>query len=351
MPESGRGRGARHNARSAHGREHTTKGNAMDDIAKTVDIAALGELVVDFTQVGTSPAGRALFERNPGGAPANVLAHASRLGLSTQFIGKVGADAAGSFLRSTLEDAGVGTDGLLTDAAASTTLAFVEVSPSDGERSFSFMRAPGADTLLRADEVGLDLLHRCRILHVGSLSLTSEPARSTTLFAVEEAGEFGALISYDPNYRADVWPSRGVASDEIAGLLAAADLVKINREEVELVCGTVGVSIASEREAAETLLARGPRLVAITLGAQGAYLATRGAQARVAAVPCEVVDTTGAGDAFWGAALAWLVRERGVQTAADLDALSTEDLAACGSYACTAAAACVGYRGAWPWRG
>lgn len=320
---------------------------------KTIDLAALGELLIDFTQVSaannegaataadpsTSAAtGEAatLFRRNAGGAPANVLAMAAHLGLTTQFIGKIGADAQGAFLRAALEREGVGTSGLVEDARAFTTLAFVEVDPATGERTFSFARKPGADTLLRPEEIHLETLRSCRVLHVGSVSLTDDPARSATLFAVDEAADAGALISYDPNYRADLWPSVQAALDEMSGIMGSADLVKMNLEEATLICGAT-----TAEDAAQAILARGASLAAVTLGNEGALLATRTCSVRTAACPCRASDTTGAGDAFWGAALAWLLHERNVRTHEDLDELTADELAECGAVACAAAACCV----------
>ena len=112
------------------------------------DIAAIGELLIDFTEAGRSAGGMRLFEQNPGGAPCNLLAAAARQGLSAAFIGKVGEDAQGRFLKRTLEKEGIDTRGLLLTGEAFTTLAFVSLG-EDGEREFSFARKPGADTLLR----------------------------------------------------------------------------------------------------------------------------------------------------------------------------------------------------------
>lgn len=311
--------------------------------AKPVDLAALGELLIDFTQAGLSESGQTLFERNPGGAPANVLVAAARLGLSTQFVGKVGADAQGDFLRATLEREGVCTNGLLQDPAVCTTLAFVELDPQTGERTFTFARKPGADTMLRPDEVSLEALDTCRVLHVGSISLTDDPARSATIFAVSEAADAGALISYDPNYRPALWPDAQTAVEEITDLLGVTDLLKMNHEESQLIFGT-----ADDEKAAEMALARGVRLVAITHGGSGAYLATHAARVNAPACPSSCVDSTGAGDAFWGAVLAWLLHDHGVQTAADLDALDADNLASCAAFACAAAACCVQGRGGMP---
>ena len=199
------------------------------------DVTALGEVLIDFTPCGTSEGGRNLFEQNPGGAPANVLAALSRLGRKTAFIGKVGEDMHGLLLKETLEDCGVDVSGMLVDPAYFTTLAFVALK--DGERSFSFARKPGADTRLTKEEVRTELLKKTKIFHCGSLSLTDEPARSATLYAVETARKAGALISYDPNYRAPLWRSQEEAVAQMRSLIPFVDIMKISDEETARAAG------------------------------------------------------------------------------------------------------------------
>lgn len=307
------------------------------------ELICLGEVLIDFTQFGRSPAGQALFERNPGGAPANVAVQAARLGTKAQFIGKVGADAHGAFLRRVLEGEAVDTSSLASDEEAFTTLAFVEVDPGSGERTFSFARKPGADTRLSCDDLPQEALQACHVLHVGSLSLTDEPARTATLRAIETARRTGALISCDPNYRASLWASEGEAVRWMDALVGMADLVKVNQEEAKLLCGTD----CAER-AAQHILSRGASLVAVTLGTDGALLATHAGQARVPAAPCAPCDTTGAGDSFWGSLLHWLVTRRGVTALDEVGKLTREDLEAAGRFACAAAACCVEKPGAIP---
>ena len=140
------------------------------------DIVALGESLIDFTPSGENSQGMALFARNPGGAPANVLAMAAKLGGKTAFIGKVGDDAFGAFLKKTMEDAGVDVRGLRMAREYPTTLAFVQLTP-EGDRSFTFYRKPGADVMLAPADVDRALLRDCRIFHFGSVSLTSRAAR------------------------------------------------------------------------------------------------------------------------------------------------------------------------------
>lgn len=258
------------------------------------DVAALGELLIDFTPSGQSEAGMRIFEQNPGGAPANALAAITRLGRKTAFLGKVGDDMHGAFLKETLEQAGIDTRGLVVDPEVFTTLAFVSLN-AQGERQFSFARKPGADTCLTSGEVNLEVLKECRIFHVGSLSLTDEPCRGATIFALEKAKEMGKAISYDPNYRALLWRSREDAMAGMRSILSFVDVMKISDEETGLL-----TDHEKPEEAAEALLDKGISLVAVTLGKDGAYVRTREGGAVVPGFLSQVVDTTGAGDSFWG---------------------------------------------------
>ncbi len=261
-----------------------------------IDIVAIGELLIDFTYNGRSENGTRLFEQNPGGAPANMLCAASNLGLSTAFIGKVGRDMHGDYLRSVLEEKGVDTIGLISAEDVFTTLAFVELSET-GERKFSFARKPGADTCLSVCDVKFELTERCKIFHFGSLSLTNEPSRSATIEAVKAAKNAGAIISYDPNYRAPLWKSENEAAEVMQSVLSFADIVKISEEEVELITGE-----SSLESAACALFQKGISCAVITLGKNGAYTAVKGSSSLVPILDPDVpvVDTTGAGDAFWG---------------------------------------------------
>ena len=170
------------------------------------DVTAIGELLIDFTECGVSENGMRLFEQNPGGAVANVAAAVSKLGGSAAFLGKIGKDMHGEFLRGTLEQAGVNTDGLVDTEDAFTTLAFVALRP-DGERMFSFARKPGADLLLSPDEINYTVLEHTSILHTGSLALSDEPCRSAVLSVLDYAKHTRKTVSYDPNYRASLWLS------------------------------------------------------------------------------------------------------------------------------------------------
>ena len=266
-----------------------------------VDVTALGEVLIDFTEAGTSENGMSLFERNPGGAPANVLVALEHLGHDTAFLGKVGADMHGDFLRDVLESEGIDCSGLICDPAFFTTLAFVALAPT-GERTFSFARKPGADTQLAPADLARDTIASSKVFHVGSLSLTDEPARSATLSAIKIAREAGCVLSYDPNYRANLWPSAEAASAQMRSIVADMDLMKISDEECSLMTGH-----DDPADAAAALLAQGPKVVAVTLGGSGALVACADGMREVPGFPADVVDTTGAGDSFWGGFLAAFV--------------------------------------------
>ena len=258
------------------------------------DVIAIGELLIDFATQSADAEGYPTMKANPGGAPGNFLAALSRYGARTAFLGKVGDDAFGKLLLETMQKAGIETRGIVVDDSVFTTLAFVTFSP-EGDRTFSFARKPGADTMLCYKEVDADLLRDTKVFHIGSLSLTDEPARTTTFQAVKEAKKYGAVISYDPNYRATLWENVETAKREMKSLIPFVDIMKISDEETEL--------LTDEKEpeqAAKVLLEKGVKLVAVTLGKDGSYIANAKGGKRVPGFESNVVDTTGAGDAFWG---------------------------------------------------
>ncbi|WP_410511332.1 carbohydrate kinase [Paenibacillus sp. BR2-3] len=260
------------------------------------DVVAIGEFLIDFIPGGLSPAGNPLFERNAGGAPVNVLAALSRLGKKTAFIGKVGNDPFGHYLKDTLIAKGIDDRGLVLTDHAHTTMAFVHLN-SQGERSFHFCRQPGADEGLTYEEIDASLLHDTKVFHFGSVSMTSEPAYSATIRAVKEAGVHGAWITYDPNWRPALWKNDLHGKQAMETGLAAADIVKVSEEELVFLTGSYNLE-----EGAELLLEQFPvKLLLVTLGANGTYYSTRALSGRVLSYPVQTVDTTGAGDGFMGA--------------------------------------------------
>ncbi|MDR1219215.1 MAG: carbohydrate kinase [Treponema sp.] len=304
------------------------------------DVVALGELLIDFTYAGASQDGMRLFEQNPGGAPANVLTALANFGCRAAFVGKVGADMHGDFLRETLRGKHIDTSGVIVDEDAFTTLAFVSLNAA-GERSFSFARKPGADTRLRTEELPRSIIERCGIFHFGSLSLTEEPARQAALEAASLARRSGAIVSYDPNYRAQLWRSVDEAVQMMRNAAAYADVIKLSEEEVPLLTGETCCE-----KGAKKLLEQGCSCVAVTLGDRGAAAYTANDSATVPAWHVPAVDATGAGDAFWGGFLFKIV-ERGLTRSALKD-VASRSLTDFIIFANAAAALCVQKRGGIP---
>lgn len=304
---------------------------------KAYDIVTLGELLIDFTEHGVSGFGQKLFEQNPGGAVANAITAASRCGMKTALIGKIGNDMHGQYLKYTLENAGIDTRGLVVADDVFTTLAFVALNAS-GERSFSFARKPGADTCLTWDEVDKSLLDNTKILHIGSLSLTDEPSRSATIKALEYAKNAGAIISYDPNYRASLWNSEADAIENMRSVLPYVDIMKLSDEETAMLTG-----LPSVEDAAKALMENGIQCVAVTLGKAGALVGVNGEVCVSEGYDIPAIDTTGAGDAFWGGFL-YKVLASGKQP----QQLTLSELQSFGRFGNATATLCVQRRGGMP---
>lgn len=302
------------------------------------DVVAMGELLIDFTCVSTDSDGYPTMAAHPGGAPANFLAALAKFGTSAALLGKVGNDAFGKLLVGTLDQAGIGTSGIIMADDVFTTLAFVTLDET-GNREFSFSRKPGADTCLSYDELDLGLIDNAKVFHFGTLSLTDEPARTTTYKAVEYAKSAGKLITYDPNLRKPLWKDLDEAKKQLIWGMTKADVVKISDEEVEFLWG-LGVE-----EGADYILKNfGVKLVFVTCGADGCYFKNAVASGKVSSLSnIKVVDTTGAGDIFGGSAVSRLLK-LGIHPAE----LTAEQMHQVGSYASTAASLSTEHSGGIP---
>lgn len=291
------------------------------------DIVAVGELLIDFTPVKNEQG--LFFKANPGGAPCNMLTMAQKLGSRTAFIGKVGKDQFGLNLGNVLKEQGIDTSGLVYSKDYNTTLAFVHLNET-GDRSFSFYRKGCADVMLEKHEVDYSILDQARAVHFGSLSFTNEPSKSTVLGMVQYAKKIGKLISYDPNYRPALWESETAAIEGMRLGLKYADVIKVSDEEAVLLTGEDNI-----QNAAEKLFGEGIKLVCVTLGEKGSYYCHKNGQGTVKGYASKVVDTTGAGDTFFGAAVHQLLQKR------NLDTLSVSDLEEIFAFSNAAASLCI----------
>lgn len=292
-----------------------------------MDVVALGELLIDFTNVAADPEGYPTMAAHPGGAPANFLAAVSKFGAKAALLGKVGNDTFGKLLTATLHSAGIETRGLVMADDVFTTLAFVTLDDT-GNREFAFARKPGADTQLTFEEIDLSLIDEAKVFHFGTLSLTDEPARSATYQAVAYAKKSGKLITYDPNLRKPLWADLEEAKKQLLWGLSQADVVKISDEEVEFLFG-LGV----EDGAKHILTNYGVKLVFVTCGAEGCFFMNGKASGHVPSLKnIQVKDTTGAGDIFGGSAV-WKL----LQLDKNPEELNETELTDVVRFACTAA--------------
>ena len=292
-----------------------------------MDVVALGELLIDFACVSTDAEGYPTMAAHPGGAPANFLAALAKFGAKTALLGKIGTDAFGKLLIGTLNAAGIETRGLISTDDVFTTLAFVTFDET-GNREFSFSRKPGADTCLTFEELDLSLIDEAKVFHFGTLSLTDEPARTTTQKAVAYAKAAGKLITYDPNLRKPLWKSLDTAKEQILWGLEYADVVKISDEEVDFLWG-----LSPAEGAAYILKNYGVKLVFVTCGPKGCYFKNANAEGMVSSPKgIKAIDTTGAGDIFGGSAVWQLLQLRKAP-----EALTGEELNNLVKFACTSA--------------
>ena len=309
-------------------------GGCMDNQQKKYDVVALGELLIDFTQSGSSEQGNGLFEACPGGAPCNVLAILSKLGKKTSFIGKVGQDPFGVILKNTLEEAKIDTTGLKFDENVPTTLALVHTL-ADGDRDFSFYRNPGADVMLTEAEVDMELIKQAKIFHFGTLSMTHDKIKKATQKAIAEAKKGGALLSFDPNLRPSLWACLDHAKEAMEYGCSVCDILKISDNEIQFLSGKEdydeGIAYLLEKYQIPLIL--------LTLGKDGSRAYYEGMRVEVKGFSCSAIETTGAGDTFCGCVLNYVL-EHGIHP------LSEEELEEMLAFANGAAALITTKKGA-----
>lgn len=261
---------------------------------KKFDVTALGELLIDFTENGISGQGNPVYEANPGGAPCNVLAMLNKAGRKTAFIGKVGRDIFGNRLKAVLDEVGIDTSNLIMAEDVRTTLAFVETLPG-GDRDFSFYRNPGADMMLKEEELQEDILRDTEIFHFGTLSMTHEEVRRATKKAISIAKESGALISFDPNLRPPLWSSLDDAREQAAYGFSQCDILKISDNEIQWFTGEDDFDAGIRKLKEEYHIP----LIMLSMGRDGSRAYYKDLQVTVAPFLQETtIETTGAGDTF-----------------------------------------------------
>ncbi len=262
-----------------------------------VDVLCIGEALIDFVsrERGATLVTATQYNAATGGAPANVAAGLSKLGRSARLIATVGDDVFGRKIEHDLEEAGVDC-ALRMDAEHFTTLAFVKQG-TGGDRDFQF--SSGAHDYLLPEQITPEAVAAVRVLHYGSISLRSPASRDATLKAIRLAKEAGVLTSCDPNWRADLWHDQEAGRAAMIEAVSQADILKISDADLHFLSPDIGTDY---RSAVDAIGFKG-RIVAVTLGREGAWYRAGDRCGRVPSPHVQVVETTGAGDAFIAALL------------------------------------------------
>ncbi|HHX55546.1 MAG TPA: carbohydrate kinase [Clostridiales bacterium] len=275
---------------------------------KKYHVVALGELLIDFTEDNLSIQGNPLYEANPGGAPCNVLSMLNNLGKKTSFIGKVGNDQFGIYLKETLDELGIGNENLVFDNEVNTTLAFVKTL-DNGDRDFSFYRNPGADMMLRSDEINEELLKSTEVFHFGTLSMTHINARKATKKALDIAIENDAIISFDPNLREHLWESLEDAKKQVLYGLGKCHILKIADNEIKWLTGEDDFTRAVNKICEHFDIP----LILVSMGREGSRAYYNEIMIEAPAFLQEnTIETTGAGDTFCACIINYIL-ENGLQ--------------------------------------
>ncbi len=307
-------------------------------------IVCVGEMLIDFVALNS---GRiedvGSFSRNAGGAAANVAVWLAALGQTVGFVGAVGSDGFGRYLRAALTERQVDASQVQVCAGAATTLAFVSLTAA-GDRDFEFVS--GADARLELNAEAEAYVSHARALHFGSVSLSREPARAATWQAVEAARNGGAIINFDATIRPALWPRAQEIAEQCWRGISAADIVKLSDEEATYLTGIGQPESALDAIAAYLGVQPRPSLIALTCGSAGSLYLHRlsGVRGQVPARAVRrVVDTTGAGDAFTAALLSSILDSG--QAPSQLD---EPTIIKAMRHAGIAGARAVTQRGAWP---
>jgi len=268
------------------------------------EVLCLGEALVDLISEapGKAIADASCFQVRPGGAVCNVTVGLARLGVKVGLVTKVGTDPFGRLMLNFLKREKVDTALVKTTDRRLTALVFIALD-KDRKPSFFFYGAPGADRGLKPSELSAKNFARVKVFHFGTISLSREPARAATLKAIRLAKASGARVSMDPNFRFHLWRDRGALKKITWSLLPGVDMVKLNEQELAFLTGTKSIP-----GAAQMLINRGVKVVVVTLGGRGAFFAAPGFSGVAPGFKFRPVDTTGAGDAFAAAMIAWLLR-------------------------------------------
>ena len=253
-------------------------------------ILSIGEILADVIVDNTGK------QKYCGGAPFNLIVNAKRSGATAGFIGRVGNDETGKFLLEETSKYNLDYLDIQTDNNRETTLALVTLT--DGERDFKFVRNDTADYNIDFDSIDFSKYQNLKIIHLGSLMLSEKSGVELANKIIDKAKSLGVKLSFDVNFRTDIFKDEKSAIETYLPFIKKADIVKFSDDELLLFTGETDVEKGCKK------IARSGQLIVVTLGKKGSYYYIDGASGSVPTEPVTPIDTTGAGDAFYGTFLA-----------------------------------------------
>ncbi|EOD01535.1 carbohydrate kinase family protein [Caldisalinibacter kiritimatiensis] len=269
-----------------------------------IDVLTVGEILIDMISDEYDDFNNGGFHRYFGGSPGNIAINVSKLGYKSSIITNVGNDSFGKFLLKKLKENGVNTDGVTLDDSKNTSMVVV----SKSKKSPSFIAYRDADKNLKLTDKVKELVKQSKIVHFTSWPISYEPARSTTLEIIDIAKEQGKIISFDPNYRKVLWEKGHDGVKFIEELLSRVDIIKPSEDDAYHIFGEDTPEGYIKR-----FLDLGVKLVMLTLGKDGVIVSNGKEIIKVPTLATEVVDTTGAGDAFWSGFYAGLLKGKTIK--------------------------------------
>jgi fructokinase len=280
----------------------------------TIDILCVGEVLVDFIghQTGVLINNTRDYHRYIGGSPTNVAMNAARLGLNATLVATVGNDGFGDYIFERLSNVGVDTTHIKSLEHQSTSVIFV--SRSDGTPDFIPYRE--ADSYLYEEQISTETLSKTKIFHTTCFALSKNPAQELILKKAEEAFRLGCKLSIDLNYAKKLWHSQAEALEVIKTYCKFNPLIKISEDDMQ----RLFEKELPHEEIFEFFHNQGVEIVCLTLGSKGVKLSQKGQEMiEMPAIKIdEVVDTTGAGDAFWSGFLFAYIKKKNVTECLDV---------------------------------
>jgi sugar/nucleoside kinase (ribokinase family) len=269
---------------------------------KKYALLSVGELLADIigTEIQESILDTAIFERFQGGSPANMAANMARLGMNSAIVSCVGNDNLGVFLKNEVAKTGIDVSYIVTDPVQPTSIVIVSRTKATPD----FIAYRTADRMIQSHHIPDDLLANAAIFHTTCFALSQEPAQSAIVDAAKRANELGCRVSLDANYAPQIWQDRQQAWETISAYCSNHALVKLSEDDAERIYGQK----VSEEQVIKDFHGMGADLVCFTKGGDGSTISyEKGSKViHLGVKPIEVIDATGAGDAFWAGFLtAW----------------------------------------------